>query len=146
MAYLGQWAEYVWTRMRRMDYWNKDHVITNLPAKLYRRVSPGSQPPAEIPRKMDDAVYNIRYFQRDAKRRDTGYYPDTPLSLNHNLMKGRPIRCESASPSDAGRGIHSAHGHPADETTQSDAPALIFCPRPSQDPPSHLPKMKCFDA
>jgi len=107
MAYLGQWAEHVWTRMRRLDYWNKEHVINNLPAKVYRRVSPGSQPPAEIPRKTEDAVYSIRYFQRDAKRRDTGYYPDTPLSLNHNLMKGRAIRCDLASPPGAQRGTDS---------------------------------------
>eukprot|EP00967_Tisochrysis_lutea_P158496 scaffold324207_cov52-Tisochrysis_lutea.AAC.1 len=92
MAYLGQWAEYVWSRMRRLDYWNKDHHIYNMPAKIYRRVSPGSQPLASVQRKAEEAVYSIRYFQRDAKRRDTSYYPDTPLSLNHNLMKGRQIR------------------------------------------------------
>ena len=41
-------------------------------------------------------MYSIRYYNKDLKRRDTGYYPDTPLSLNHALMKGKPQR-----PSDA---------------------------------------------
>lgn len=95
MASATAWVEHFWTRMRRLDYWNPDHVITNLPAKLYRRVSPGSQPAATIPRKADDAVYSIRYFQRDYKKRDTGYYPDTPLTLTHNLMKGKPVRFAS---------------------------------------------------
>jgi len=27
-----------------------------------------------------------------SQRRDVGYYPDTPLSLNHALMKDKPIR------------------------------------------------------
>ena len=31
-------------------------------------------------------------------KRDTGYYPDTPLSLNHALMKGQPLRAEVATP------------------------------------------------
>ena len=30
------------------------------------------------------------------QRRDVGYYPDTPLSLNHALMKGKPIRPDNA--------------------------------------------------
>ena len=37
-------------------------------------------------------IYSVRYFHRDYKRRDVGYYEDTPLSLNHNLMKGKPTR------------------------------------------------------
>ena len=35
-------------------------------------------------------------FHRDTRRKDVNYYPDTPLSLNHALMKGKPQR-----PSDA---------------------------------------------
>ena len=31
-------------------------------------------------------------------RRDTHYYPDTPLSLNHALMKGKPLRSEGLTP------------------------------------------------
>ena len=29
-------------------------------------------------------------------RRDTGFYPDTPLSLNHPIMKDRPRRASDA--------------------------------------------------
>jgi len=95
MAYLGAWREYVWVRMKRFDYWNPEHVMNNLPAKLYRGKTPGGnlKATAEVQRKADDAVYSIRYFPRDARRRDTEYYPDTPLTLTHNLMKGKPVRC-----------------------------------------------------
>lgn len=96
MAFLGAWAEHVWTRMRRLDYWNTEHAISNTPAKLYRRVSPGSQPAALVQRKEASSVYSIRYYNKDLKRRDTGYYPDTPLTLNHTIMQGQPVR-----PSDA---------------------------------------------
>merc|ERR1712217_217042 len=50
------------------------------------------------PHKMPENTYSIRYFHRDYKRRDVGYYPDTPLSLNHNLMKGKPLRPDNAPP------------------------------------------------
>jgi hypothetical protein len=139
MAYLGKWAEHVWTRMRRLDYWNPEHVINNLPAKGYRRVSPGSQPLAHVPHKAQDAVYSIRYFPRDAKRRDTDYYPDTPLSLNHNLMKGKPIRCERGSPFFGLRVIATPPG------MLTPFPCSL-ARRPPRDPPSQLPKMNCFDA
>jgi hypothetical protein len=33
-------------------------------------------------------------FPRAEIKRDTGYYPDTPLSLNHSLMKGQPLRAD----------------------------------------------------
>ena len=99
MAYAFKWAEHLWTRLRRLDYWNKDHVITNLPVKSLRTVSPGSQPPASIPRKEMENVFSTRYFPRDVKRQHTyGNYPDTPLSLNHNLMKGKPLRPEGGPP------------------------------------------------
>ena len=32
-------------------------------------------------------------------RRDTGYYPDTPLSVNHPIMKGKPLRPPDEAPS-----------------------------------------------
>ena len=32
-------------------------------------------------------MYSIRYYNKDLKRRDTGYYPDTPLTLNHTIQK-----------------------------------------------------------
>ena len=28
-----------------------------------------------------------------------GYYPDTPLSLNHNIMKGKQLRPDNDAPS-----------------------------------------------
>ncbi len=31
-------------------------------------------------------------------RRDTGYYPDTPLSLNHAIMKDKPLRPPAEAP------------------------------------------------
>ena len=37
-------------------------------------------------------MYSIRYYNKDLKRRDTGYYPDTPLTLNHTIMQGQPVR------------------------------------------------------
>ena len=87
------WAEYAWTRLRRMDYWNPAHIPTNAPAKLYRWNAPGlrnGRPEAHL-KKLDDKVgtnnFSVRYFHRDQMRRDTGYYPDTPLTLNHALMK-----------------------------------------------------------
>ena len=86
------WLEHIWTRMRRLDYWNPAHIPTNAPARMYRFNGPGSQPLPTIPRKGDENIYSIRYFHRDYKRRDVGYYEDTPLSLNHNLMKGKPTR------------------------------------------------------
>ena len=44
-------------------------------------------------------VFSTRYFPRDVKRQHTyGNYPDTPLSLNHNLMKGKPLRPEGGPP------------------------------------------------
>jgi len=81
--------------MRRLDYWN-DGIASHYPHKYYRAVSPGSQPPAEVPISEPENVYSIRYFHRDTRRKDVNYYPDTPLSLNHALMKGKPQR-----PSDA---------------------------------------------
>eukprot|EP00310_Coccolithus_braarudii_P022893 CAMPEP_0183350234 /NCGR_PEP_ID=MMETSP0164_2-20130417/18328_1 /TAXON_ID=221442 /ORGANISM="Coccolithus pelagicus ssp braarudi, Strain PLY182g" /LENGTH=130 /DNA_ID=CAMNT_0025522121 /DNA_START=49 /DNA_END=441 /DNA_ORIENTATION=+ len=89
------WGEYFWARLRRLDYWNKAYTITNLPGTMYRPHSPGSGPAANIMRKGEENIYSIRYFQRDYKRRDTEYYPDTPLSLNHALMKGKQIRPDS---------------------------------------------------
>lgn len=85
------WLEYGWLRLRRMDYWNPAHIPTNAPAKLFRANSPGAMSGAVNVKKHDDAVgtsnFSVRYFHRDQRRRDTGYYPDTPLSLNHALMK-----------------------------------------------------------
>ena len=31
-------------------------------------------------------------------KRDTGYYPDTPLSLNHSLMKDKALRPSPEQP------------------------------------------------
>ena len=73
-----------------MDWWNPNHIPTNASARVFRAVAPGAQKGAYL-KKHDDAVgtsnFSVRYFQRDQMRRDTGYYPDTPLSLNHALMK-----------------------------------------------------------
>ena len=164
------WAEYAWTRLRRMDYWNPAHIPTNAPAKLYRWNAPGlrnGRPEAHL-KKLDDKVgtnnFSVRYFHRDRTqispacppcrpraaqrrnsprgargevafhsgssslffptsspsslataapvlsasgvhvmlraeiKRDTGYYPDTPLSLNHALMKDKPLRSEGLTP------------------------------------------------
>ena len=32
--------------------------------------------------------FSVRYYHRDKMRKHTAYYPDTPLSLNHNIMQG----------------------------------------------------------
>merc|ERR1712046_461445 len=101
---LMAWAEYAWTSLRRMDYWNPKHIPTNMPAKLYRWNAPGlrnGRPEANMKR-LDDKVgtsyYSVRYFHRDQIKRDTGYYPDTPLSLNHALMKDQPLRATGIVP------------------------------------------------
>ncbi len=91
MAYLAAWVEYGWARLRRFDYWGSA-ILTNPPASTFRAVGPGSQPHATVQKKEHDRVFDIRYFPRNTKGRDTEYYPDTPLSLNHNLMKNRPTR------------------------------------------------------
>ena len=36
--------------------------------------------------------FSVRYYHRDKMRKHTAYYPDTPLSLNHNIMQGHPLR------------------------------------------------------
>jgi len=105
------WAEYLWTRLRRMDYWNAkyaaDGFLTNAPAKMYRWNAPGLRVgrPEAIMSKLDDktgtSVFSVRYFHRDQVKRDTGYYPDTPLSLNHSLMKGQPLRAAAGPPDSA---------------------------------------------
>ena len=73
-----------------MDYWSPLTIPTNMSNKLFRHRAPGSQTGAFL-KKHDDAVgtsnFSVRYFHRDQIRKDTGYYPDTPLSLNHALMK-----------------------------------------------------------
>ena len=124
MTHLVAWAEHIWCRMRRMDYWAEGWSVTNAPAKMYRAVAPGlGNRIPNVMRKEPDTILNIRYFPRDVKRRDVrarlrrtrspstvpppcaqlshpgrprpsqvSYYPDTPLSLNHNLMKGKPQR------------------------------------------------------
>jgi len=96
------WGEYLWTRLRRMDYWNParsgQHQITNAPAKMFRPHAPGlrvGRPEASL-QKHDDKVgtnnFSVRYYNRDQIKRDTAYYPDTPLSSNHALMKGAALR------------------------------------------------------
>jgi hypothetical protein len=61
----------VWTRLRRMDYWNANHVPTNMPAKFYRWNAPGlraGRPEANLQRldtKLDTSPFSIRYFHRD---------------------------------------------------------------------------------
>ena len=87
---LQAWAEYAWLRLRRMDYWNPAHIPTNASNKLFRHHAPGAFVGAKVMRH-DEAKgtsdFSVRYFHRDQMRRDTGYYPDTPLSLSHSLMK-----------------------------------------------------------
>jgi len=36
--------------------------------------------------------FSVRYYHRDKMRKHTAYNPDTPLSLNHNIMQGHPLR------------------------------------------------------
>ena len=96
---LRAWGEYLWARLRRQDYWNPAHIITNPPKYLYRPHGPAAGMGAPVPtvmRKEAENIYNARYFHRDVRRRDVGFYPDTPLSLNHQLMKGKPLRPDSA--------------------------------------------------
>ncbi|KAL1525735.1 hypothetical protein AB1Y20_020579 [Prymnesium parvum] len=98
---LKAWADYVWARLSRLDYWNPSHIPTNIPARIYRPHSPGftlsreGKPPL-VQQAEPGNIYNIRYFPRDYKRRDVGYYEDTPLSLNHALMKDKPKRPDDA--------------------------------------------------
>ena len=40
----------------------------------------------------------MRYYHRNQIQRDTGYYPDTPLSTNHAIMKGNPLRPPAEQP------------------------------------------------
>ena len=40
----------------------------------------------------------VRYYHRNQIQRDTGYYPDTPLSPNHAIMKGNPLRPPAEEP------------------------------------------------
>ena len=84
------WVEYTWLRLRWMDWWNPNHIYGNVPARTFRGKSPGAQV-CGLVKKHDDAVgtnnFSVRYFHRDQMRRDTAYYPDTPLSLNHSIMK-----------------------------------------------------------
>ena len=64
------WAEYVWTRLRRMDYWNTPFV-TNVPAKEYRWFAPGLRPgrPEANMKKLDPKLgtneFSVRYYSRD---------------------------------------------------------------------------------
>ena len=46
-----------------------------------------------------DRIFDIRYFDKDTRRKDTGYYPDTALSINHPIMKNRPKRAPEDPPS-----------------------------------------------
>lgn len=94
-AHIGAWLDHAWLRLRRMDYWNSAHLSGNLPSKVYRRMAPSSNTGANL-MKHDVAVgtsnFSVRYYNRDVVRRDTGYYPDTPLSTNHAIMKGHALR------------------------------------------------------
>ena len=96
---LIQWVEYGWARMRAFDYWNPGHLASHYPHKYYRNVSPGSAPTAEVPVSGSDRIFDIRYFDKDTRRKDTGYSPDTALSLNHPIMKNRPKRAPDDPPS-----------------------------------------------
>ena len=98
------WVDYAWTRLRRMDYWNPkyavDGLLTNAPAKMYRWNAPGlrvGRPEANLSKldeKLGTSNFSVRYFHREQIKRDTTYYPDTPLSVNHAIMKGKPLRSE----------------------------------------------------
>ena len=89
------WINHAWLRLRRMDYWNSAHISGNMPAKAYRWLAPSSNTGANL-MKHDVAVgtsnFSVRYYNRDVMRRDVGYYPDTPLSTNHAIMKGHALR------------------------------------------------------
>ena len=66
-------------------------IAANASMKQYRPRTPGGQPLPNIPKAGDEKYYDIRYFPNDHRRRDVGYYPDTPLSLTHNIMKNTPL-------------------------------------------------------
>ena len=72
MTHLVAWAEHIWCRMRRLDYWYPNYVhVTNAPAKMYRAVAPGlGNRIPNVMRKEPETLLNIRYFHRDVKRRD----------------------------------------------------------------------------
>ena len=87
MAGIGAWAEHVWTRLRRMDYWNpkyaKDGLLTNAPAKMFRWNAPGlrnGRPEAYLQKhdpKLGTSNFSVRYFPRDRTRRHA--LANTPL-------------------------------------------------------------------
>ena len=99
-----------------MDYWNPSHIPTNASNKLFRHQAPGALSAGVNVKKHDDKVgtsnFSVRYFHRDVMRKDTGYYPDTPLSLNHALMKAPHSQ-----------GLRPSPGVPA---TVVDSPAFPF--------------------
>lgn len=95
----SSWAEHVWLRLRRMDYWDAAGVIGNAAAKTYRARAPGTlSKHAVVQRAEPEKIFSVRYYKRDFKRRDVGYYPDTPLSTGHNTMKGHALRPPDAPP------------------------------------------------
>ena len=64
------WGEYLWARMRRLDYWNAAHIPTNMPAKEYRWLAPGLRNgrPEAVLMKHDEKLgtnnFSVRYFPR----------------------------------------------------------------------------------
>lgn len=99
MAHLAAWAEHLWLRLRRMDYWDPAAHATNAAAKHYRARAPGAlSAPAVVQKAEPGNVFSIRYYNRDFKRRDVGYYPDTPLSQSHALMQGVAARAPDTRP------------------------------------------------
>lgn len=107
-----------------MDYWNPAHIPTNCSNTLFRYRAPGAMSAGVNVKKLDDAVgttpFTVRYFQRDQMRRDTGYYPDTPLSLTHALFQ-KP--------------------HMSGLRPSAAAPEKIVSPPPSPSPPARAPVM-----
>ena len=76
-----------------MDDWNPAPAPTNAAARTYRWRAPSSlSHMANVARSEPENIFSIRYLHRDQRRRDTGYYPDTPLSMGHPLMKHKPRR------------------------------------------------------
>jgi hypothetical protein len=62
------WLEHLWVRIRRMDYWNAQHIPTNAPARLFRWKAPGAQVGANLQKldaALDTSPFSVRYYHRD---------------------------------------------------------------------------------
>ena len=135
-----RWVEHIWTRMRRLDYWN-DGIASHYPHKYYRAVSPGSQPPAEVPISEPENVYSIR-CNLPAISNPPPPPPSTPLAsprpprppaslfaraaMVGRLPPGHPPQGRELLPGHAALPEPRAHeGQAAAAERRSDAPAAL---------------------